>query len=58
MRCETNAHPLGWEIRCYVAGHFHYSHVQPLRDLAEAEAEAKRQELIGLGWTDRPPMPE
>jgi hypothetical protein len=53
-----NEHPLGWEIRCYLRGAFHYSHVFPLRHLAEEEAEAKRQELYALGWTDRPPMPD
>jgi len=27
MSCEINEHPLGWEIRCYIGGQFHYSHV-------------------------------
>lgn len=58
MSCEMNEHPLGWEIRCYLLGDFHYSHVQPLRHLAEDEADAKKQELLALGWGDRPPMPD
>ncbi len=58
MSCEMNEHPLGWEIRCYLRGDFHYSRVSRTRDGAEQEAEAKKQELIALGWTGRPPMPE
>jgi len=27
MSCEMNDYPLGWEIRCYLQGDFHYSHV-------------------------------
>jgi hypothetical protein len=58
MSCEMNEHSLGWEVRCYLRGDFHYSHVSRTRGLAEQEAEAKRQELTALGWTDRPPMPD
>lgn len=58
MSCEMNEHPLGWEIRCYLCGEFHYSHVSPVQFAAEEEAEAKKQELIALGWTDRPPTPK
>ena len=57
MSCELNEHPLGWEIRCYLRSDFHYTHVSRTRELAEGEAEAKKQELIALGWTDRPPLP-
>ena len=49
MSCEMNEHPLGWEIRCYVGGNFHYSHVSPLRHLAKEEAEAKKQQLVDRG---------
>lgn len=58
ISCEMNEHPFGWEIRCYVGGEFHYSHVHPVRFAAEEEAEEKKQELIARGWTDRPPMPD
>lgn len=57
MSCEMNEHPLGWEIRCYLRGDFHDSHVSRTREEADAEAEAKKQELLALGWTERPPMP-
>jgi hypothetical protein len=56
MSCEMNEHPLGWEIRCYLRSDFHYSHVSRTREGAEQEAEAKKQELVALGWTDPPPM--
>jgi hypothetical protein len=55
MSCEMNEHPLGWEIRCYLRGQFHYSHVHPHPHLARDEAEAKKQELIALWWTDHHP---
>jgi len=58
MSCEVNEHPLGWEIRCYVSGDFHYIHVHPVRFEAETEADEKKRELLALGWTDRPPMPD
>lgn len=58
MSCEINEHPLGWEIRCYLRGDFHYSYVLKARQLAEEEAEAKKQELLDLGWTHRPPVPD
>jgi hypothetical protein len=57
MSCEINDHPLGWEIRCYLRGDLHCSQASWTRELAEGEAEAKKQELLVLGWTDRPPMP-
>jgi hypothetical protein len=43
MACEINEHSLGWEIRCYLRGDFHYSRVSRTRVEAEQEAEAKRQ---------------
>ena len=58
MSCEMNEHPLGWEIRCYLRGDFHYSNVQRSQHLAEAEAAAKRKEFVDLGWTERPPAPD
>ena len=41
---ETNAHPLGQEIRIYRRGDFMFSHVHPTRALAEADAAEDRQE--------------
>jgi hypothetical protein len=32
--------------------------VSRTREEADAEAEAKKQELLALGWRKRPPMPE
>lgn len=58
MKCEMNSHPLGWEIRCYLGDRFHDSRVHTLLAAAEDDAEAKKQELIALGWTGRPPMPD
>ncbi len=58
ISCELNEHPLGWEIRCYLRGDFHYSHVSRTRELADGEAEAKKQELVALGWTNRPLVPD
>jgi hypothetical protein len=45
MSCEMNEHPFGWEIRCYLRGDFHYSHVSRTRELAEQDAQTKRREL-------------
>lgn len=58
MTCEVNAHPFGWEVRCYVSGDFHYSRVHPVRFAADEEADEKKRELLAAGWTDRLPMPE
>ncbi len=58
MSCQINEHPLGWEIRCYLRGNFHYSHVATTRELAEEEAEAQKREVVELGWTNRPVMPD
>jgi hypothetical protein len=54
MLCEMNPHPRGWEVRCYLSGEFHYSRVSRTRQEADEEAAAKKQELLDLGWTDRP----
>ena len=48
--CEMNEHPLGWQIRCNVNWEFHYSHVAPLRHLAEEEAAANKRHLVDHEW--------
>lgn len=58
MECEINAHPLGHEVRVYVQGDFHYSRALTTIELADAEAEDRRRELLAEGWTDRPPIPD
>jgi hypothetical protein len=57
IEAETNEHPLGHELRVYVQGDFHYSHAHATRELAEAEADERKRELLAEGWTDRPPTP-
>ena len=63
MECEINAlrdsagEPLGHEIRVYVQGDFQDSRAHPAIDLAEAEAEERRRELVAAGWAERPPLP-
>src|SRR5215216_4688654 len=37
MSCEINAHPFGFETRCYFGDNFHYSRVHPVRFAAEEE---------------------
>jgi hypothetical protein len=58
MSCEINEHPLGWEIRSYVGAEFRHSRVSGTRAEALEEAERQRRDMIELGWTGRPPMPE
>lgn len=58
MECEINEHPLGFELRVYLGFDFHYSHAHPTRELAEAEAEQRKRELLEEGWTDRQSMPD
>lgn len=58
MEAEVKAHPLGYEVRVYLHGDYLYSHVHPARELAEADANERKRELLAEGRTDRPAMPE
>ena len=58
MRAELNPHPLGHEVRLYIADEFQSSQVLPTIEEAEREAEGRRQEFLAAGWSTRPPMPD
>jgi hypothetical protein len=48
----------GLELRVYIGGDFHYSRAHPTCELAEAEAEERKRELLAEGWTDKPILSE
>ena len=52
VECETNAHPLGQELRFYHRGDFAYGVVHPTRALADADAAEHRRELLAADWTE------
>jgi hypothetical protein len=56
--CEVSAHPLGFEIRCYIRGNLFFSRVQPSRALALTEADEQKQTMMADGWLTWPPMPD
>jgi hypothetical protein len=58
MECEINEYPLGFELRVYIQGDFHYSRTHLNREEAEAEAKERNRELIAAGWTKRLLMPD
>ena len=58
MRCELNPHPLGHEVRLYVADEFRSSQVFGSIDEANRDADDRRLEFLAAGWMVRPPMPE
>jgi hypothetical protein len=45
MRCEVNEHPLGHEVRLYMADVFQSSQVFSTLDEAERDADARRREF-------------
>jgi hypothetical protein len=58
MRCEMNPHPLGHELRLYVADEFQSSQVFPTIGDAEGDADDRKREFLAAGWSVRRPMPD